>query len=136
MKQTRLNRRTPLKARKRINPISPRRLREMRAEIPVRIALCERCGGKPIYKDFELRINGKREVMEMVFCLGGVCEICGKPAGNEILHPHELNLRSRGGKLSLENSKMAHLVCHKKSHGENVVDSQPMWSKTKQEGLK
>ena len=122
MNKVPLKRRTPLKAHKRVNPISHRRLREMQAEIPVRIALCERCGGKPIYKDFELTINGKREVMEMVFCLGGVCEICGKPAGNEILHPHEEKFRSRGGKLSLENSKMAHLVCHMRAHGLRVAE--------------
>ena len=40
------------------------------------------------------------------------CEVCGRPEDGYGLHPHEIQFRGRLGKLSLENSIMACLICH------------------------
>ena len=78
--------------------VSLKRQRQMREELPIRKLLCERAGGR----------------WEDGHCKGGLCENpeCGKPPDFRGLHPHELVLRSRGGRLSLDNSVMWCGRCH------------------------
>lgn len=120
-----LNRLNTLKRTKPMNDISPKMLLELKRQVPVRDALALRCGGRPYHYTVKLRCQGKLIPVEMVRCLGGTCEICGKPANGEILYPHEEPFKSHGGKVSLEQSKMAHWGCHLTKHGEKVIDSKP-----------
>lgn len=135
LRPTPLKRRTRLKAYKGLNQVSPKRLQELRGELPVRLTLIKRCGGIPVYKDYSVVCRGQREPIRTVLCVGGTCEICDKPAGRgEILELHEEPFRSQGGKVSLKDSKMAHRVCHNKEHGIKVVGSKPLWSKGHRQG--
>lgn len=120
LRRTPLKRKTPLKARKGLNQASPKRLEELRAELPIRLELIRRCGGSPVYREYSVTVNGERATVKTVLCFGGTCEICGKPAGGEFLEPHEKRHRSLGGELSLSNSLMSHRVCHMRQHGINV----------------
>lgn len=106
-------RRTTLKA-KSLNPMSKRKIDETNGEYNDRIKLCLRCGGTPRTNTRYVTLNnGQRFQMRTVVCIGGRCEICRQPAGNSQLHPHEKTPRSKGGKLSLENSVMCHdYPCH------------------------
>ena len=117
LRRTPLKRKTPLKAHKGLNQVSPKRLEELRAELPVRLTLIKRCGGRPIIRDYPITVNGVRVTVTTALCYGGICKICGKPAQQgEILEPHENLFRSRGGKMSLENTVMCHRQCHNKEH--------------------
>jgi hypothetical protein len=117
-----LQRRTNLTAHKKLNPISPQQVCKRNAEVPERIKLCLRCGGKPHIKKQLIKFNnGHSDLLITVSCIGGICEICHKPAGNEFLTPHEKKNRSQGGRVELQNSVMCHWRCH--------PISKPMWSK-------
>jgi len=109
--------------RKKLNPISNKRKAELVKEVEIRKDLCVRCCGfwQPVAWFGGEIIGGQ--------CIGGYCEICGQQAGNELLHPHEKHFKSRGGKVSLENSVMAHNSCQAKEHGIKIVDSEPQWSR-------
>lgn len=108
-------RKSPLKR------ISDKKRQQILDERLVRIALAERCGGKWIPEN---TLTGG-------YCKGGRCEICGglPTAPDFRLHPHEDNFRSRGGKMTLMNSRMACNKCHGGKHGERIVDSEPQWGK-------
>lgn len=115
MKHTPLKRKTPLKSRtslkaktplksnttlktyKPVNKISKRKRLEIDAEKPIRQQLWERCNG--------------------------LCEHCKHPPDFRGLHPHEKILRSKGGKLSLENSEMWCGRCHAVD-GHNLREAQ------------
>lgn len=94
--------------RTKLNPVSKRREQREKEEIPTRKALCERAGGVWIPKS-NWRTGG--------YCRGGRCEICGEKPDFRGLHPHEYPFKSHGGKLSLEDSKMACGECHSSKHG-------------------
>ncbi len=130
LKRTPLKRNTPLRAKaplkptKGLNRLSERRVCELNGEEQERIALCLRCGGMPQISVRTVRASGKEMKLATVTCIGGVCELCGLPAGNERMSPHEDPPRSRGGHVSLAESKMCHWRCHQKAQ-----HSSPMWSK-------
>lgn len=115
-----------LKAKTPLRHYSERRVRQLNSEVSVRILLCKRCGGTPIQNSRVVKVGNNRFVeLNTVICLGGTCEVCGEPAGNECMSPHEKTPRGRGGKLSLENSVMCHWQpCHRQEQ-----KSEPMWSK-------
>ena len=120
LRRTPLKRKTPLKAYKGLNQVSPKHLEELRAELPIRLELIKRCGGSPVYREFSVVVNGERAILQTVLCWGGICELCGKPARGEFLEPHERRHRSLGGWLSLANSVMCHRRCHNREHGINA----------------
>lgn len=97
-----------------LNKYSLKKIEKLNAEVPIRIALANRVGGKPLIKVQAVRRNGGSiHKITRILCVGGICEVCNKPAvRGEILEPHEVVKRSAGGKLSLENSKMCHRRCH------------------------
>ena len=108
---------TPLKRYKGIPRISDKRKAGMEDEIEIRRQLCERAGGQFFSDGVHTR------------CLGGLCEICGKPPDWRGLHPHEDPPKSHGGKVSLKDSKMACGKCHSGEYHIKEVDSEPHWSK-------
>ena len=81
--------------RSRINPISKKKAAEKHEELKIRQQLLDRCQG--------------------------ICEECGEPASWPGLSPHEKLFRSRGGRMSLENSLMLCITCHGKRHGVNHI---------------
>jgi len=95
--------------RTQLKPISPKKIQQLKKELPIRQALCERAGGEWILSKLSL-IGGR--------CKGGICECgCGRAPGYESgyeLHPHEDPHRGVGGKVSLETSKMVRNDCHAK----------------------
>lgn len=97
-----------------LNKYSLKKIAQLNTEAPIRIALAKRAGGTPIVKIQTVKRNdGTIHKIKRVFCVGGVCEICGKPSKRgEILEPHELIKRSAGGQVSLDNSRMCHRTCH------------------------
>ena len=102
----------------RINPISKKKQAQIEEEYPLRIQLCNLAGGNWIQTS---KWGG--------YCSGGTCAKCNKqmsPAQSRddlnVLHPHEKLRRSRGGKLSLENSRMLCPICHSRSHGLRVIE--------------
>lgn len=107
-------RRTPLKRGKPLNRMSAKKIASINAEYDTRIQLVERCGGTPMTTTRTICLNnGDKHDLTTVTCIGGICEVCGKPAGPQHLHPHEKLPRSLGGKLTLENSVMCHdHPCH------------------------
>lgn len=111
-----------LKSRKPLKPISERRVRQLNSEVTARIALCKRCGGIPIQKSSNIHFDWGFMELNTIMCIGGTCEVCGKPAGDERMSPHEKHHRSLGGQVSLENSLMCHWACHKKEQ-----KSEPMF---------
>ena len=120
-----LKSKTRLKTKKCLRHYSERRVRQLNSEVTMRILLCKRCGGTPIQQSREVKVEGKHLVeLNTIICVGGICEVCGQPARDEVMSPHEKTLKSRGGKVSLENSVMCHWACHKKEQ-----KSEPMWSK-------
>jgi hypothetical protein len=136
--KTPLHRKTGLKARKgleahaRLNSVSPKKLEELIGELPIREALIERCGGKPVHYYRTVVCRGERVSVKCVHCFGGTCELCGKRVGRgEILEPHERKFRSHCGKLSLKNTVMSHHHCHMREghHLKVNTESKPMWSK-------
>ena len=106
-----------------MNRISEKRARDIiEREIPERKALAERCGGTFVidgYRSCHYKHGKRLDVWIVPFghCVGGHCEICGKPPDWRGLHPHEYPFRSHGGKLSLEQSKMCCGTCHQRAHG-------------------
>ena len=111
-----------------LNPKSPRKIAQLIAEEPIRVQLAYRCGGNPVKFKRKVKMNNG-EVLEynQVVCMGGTCEICGKPANDELglLHPHERISRAHLGQLSLENSVM----CHNKPCHEQAQNNIVKWSK-------
>ena len=111
-----------------INRFSIKRIAQLQAEAPVRIALCERAGGKPVTREVQIYRKGQRHTYTRVDCVGGICE-CGlpdcpkTPRDGENLEPHEKLQRSLGGILSLENTAMVLRCCHR-----ILQNSEPMWS--------
>ncbi len=96
--------------RSRLNPISKKRQQQIKDELPIRIKLCERCGGTWIYTSS----------FSHGYCRGGRCELCHQKGDFRGLTPHEQVFRSHNGKLSLSNSKMLCGTCHDSKHG--IVD--------------
>ena len=111
-----------------INRFSIKRIAQLQAEAPVRIALCERAGGKPVTREVQIYRKGQQHTYTRVDCVGGICE-CGlpdcpkTPRDGENLEPHEKLQRSLGGILSLENTAMVLRRCHR-----ILQNSEPMWS--------
>ena len=102
-----------LNRNKRPNPISPRKIAKLNAEVPERIKLAKRCGGRYVTNKRCIKIDGQNYILTTVKCYGGTCEICNQPAKpNEQLFPHESPKRSAGGKVSLKDSLMCHTYCH------------------------
>lgn len=127
MRRTPLKSKTPLKRGKRLNPMSKRKIDEVNGEYEARVQLCLRCGGNPITTSREIRLNDDSVYpLRTVTCIGGYCEVCGKPARyNQHLHPHERVPRGRDGKLTLSNSIMCHdYPCHAQ-----VQNNMPKWSR-------
>ena len=112
-----------LKRKRRLNPVSLKRVLQMQAETPERIALCNRAGGVPIMGKQTYYIKGKSYEVDTIQCFGGICEICHER--KHLLEPHEYPFRSHGGKVSLKQSKMVCRECHDKEQNNN-----PMWSKS------
>jgi len=110
-----LKRRTPLKAKRGIKPVSDKKTQQFIDEVPVRKQLAERCGGtwEPFLWHKGVELMGR--------CIDGICEECGNPPDFRGLSPHEKVFRSHGGKLSLENSIMACGKCHAKYHNRREV---------------
>ncbi len=53
----------------------------------------------------------------------GVCDLCGSPINEQTCHMHEQKHRGRGGEISLDNSVMICVKCHKYAHR----DRNPRW---------
>lgn len=110
-----------------INRYSEKKILEMQAEAPIRIALCKRARGTPITREVSIYRNGQKYTYTKVECSGGVCE-CGlldcpkHPPYGQHLEPHEIIHRSLGGKLSLQNSRMILRGCHRK-----LQKNKPIW---------
>ncbi len=126
MRRTPLKAKTPLKRGKGLNPMSKRKIDQINGEYETRVQLCLRCEGNPITTTRQIKLNnGSVHTLKTVTCIGGICEVCKKPAGNEQLHPHERIPRGRGGKLTLTNSVMCHdYPCHAQ-----LQNNLPKWSK-------
>ncbi|GAH13105.1 unnamed protein product [marine sediment metagenome] len=95
-----------------IKSVSDKRKAELEAEYEIRKQLCERAKGYWVRSGDYYR------------CLGGLCELCGKPPDWRGLHPHEEPHRSQGGKLSLKDSKMLCGKCHSERHGIKEVNDE------------
>ena len=107
----------------RLNPISDKRYAQMDEEYNTRLKLIARCGGKPsISKIAYATVKGEHRTLWFARCIGGLCEECHNPPDFTGLHPHEEVFRSRGGKLSLENSKMLCGKCHTSKHGGRIAN--------------
>lgn len=102
------------------NIYSMKKIDSLNAELPERIKLIARCSGTPRFRNESVKHNsGATYIIRRVYCIGGVCEICGLPARNgEILEPHEFPKRSAGAKVSLSQSLMCHRICHMKEHSQ------------------
>lgn len=124
IRKTPLKAKTPLKRGKRLNTHSLKKIEEMRAEVPIRIALCKRAGGTPVETKITAYHSGKAYPITRVVCVGGVCECgCDQRTSGE-LHPHEQHSRGRGGKLSMANSIMVI-----NEHHAVLQNNIPKWSK-------
>jgi len=102
---------SPLRRHKGLRPISPKRLERMKEEAKIIKELCEKAGGR----FFPTAWSGG-EVIQGI-CVGGVCQVCGQRPDWRGLSPHEKVFRSRGGKVSKENTIMVCGDCHAKYHG-------------------
>lgn len=113
-----------MKRSKRPNRYSLSKIRKLNDELPERIKLIERCGGKPqFYTETFKRNDGSVHKIKRVRCIGGRCEICGELALNgEFLEPHETPKRSAGGKVSLKDSVMCHRSCHREQHSKPQLE--------------
>lgn len=112
-----------LKRSRHPNQYSLKRIEALNAEVPVRLKLIKRCGGVPHHYTQVVHNNGQRYVIKRVACIGGVCEICHKPAiYGERLEPHENPPRSKGTKVSLKYSKMCHRACHRAQHSKPQLE--------------
>lgn len=97
-------RKTPLKR------ISEKKREQIKDEYLIRVLLCKRAHGTWVQTS---QYGGYCE---------GICEECGKPPDWRGLHPHEEIRRGQGGKLSLENSRMLCMKCHKAEHHQYEID--------------
>lgn len=98
---------------KRPAQISSRKIEKLNGEVDARIALAKRCGGQVVITTRGIPFKDGIHLLTTFKCVGGICEICKYPAGeNEALEPHESPKRSAGGKVSLKASKMCHRRCH------------------------
>ena len=61
----------------------------------------------------------------------GSCEICGAPITEKSAHMHEMKHRGQGGEISLENSVMACVACHKHQHR----DRNTRWGERRKRGI-
>lgn len=115
-------RRTPL------NMYSEKKIAQLQAEAPIRIALCKRAGGKPITREVHIYRNGQKYTYTKVECIGGTCE-CQLPACPKRLpypyklEPHEIQHRSLGGVVNMDNTIMVLRLCHIK-----LQHNEPIWS--------
>ncbi len=125
----------PSKKRVALNHYSLRRIRELNEQIPIRLALIERCGGRPIERQQTVYHSGTKYIINRVICIDGLCECgcdkhqtCDKVNHRQrgVLEPHEKLRRSQGGKVSLENSIMVLRPCHNCVQGNQIV-----WSGSK-----
>jgi hypothetical protein len=48
----------------------------------------------------------------------GYCEICGAMTIEKSAHMHEQNHRGKGGEISMDNSVMVCVICHKSAHSD------------------
>jgi hypothetical protein len=106
--------------RTRINQYSLKKITELNAEAPVRVALCQRANGRCVQRIVTVYHNGDKSSFTKVECFNGICEECHKPANK--LTPHEKVFRSHMGKLSLDNTLSVCIPCHKK-----LQRSEPRW---------
>ena len=122
---------TPLKRKKRLNPVSLKRIAQLNLEVPARVSLCQRVGGTPVFGKHTYYIKSKPYPVITVQCLGGVCECgCGERTDG-LLEPHEKVFRSHGGKLSLENTIMV-----KPEHHPKLQNNELHWSNENNESRK
>jgi len=116
-----MNHYTRLKRRKPPNPMSIRKIIEINSQVDVRIELCKRAGGEPIVVTSYRKLGNHSDIeLRTVQCHDGTCEECGR---FENLEPHEDPPRSKGGKVSMEQTTMLCRRCH------NTKKGRPMWSK-------
>ena len=117
-----MNSNSTLKRRKPLNRLSLGKIIDLNDQVETRKALCKRAGGTPQLKTRLIKLNNGTEIyLTTVTCTKGYCEECGKYA--EVLDCHEICERSKGGKVSMENSVILCRPCHNKKKG------RPMWSK-------
>jgi len=116
MNKTTLKRSTGLKATKKLNKISKRRVAQLNSEVVDRLLLCKQAHGKPEIRRTNIRINSEVLVLESVLCRDGICADCGKQM--PVIEPHEYPPRSLGGKVG-KDSRMLDRLCHIKAQGEN-----------------
>lgn len=103
-----------------LNQYSLKKIAELNAEAPIRVALCQRAGGRCVQRIVTVYHNGDKSSFTKVECFNGICEECHEPTNK--LTPHEKVFRSLGGKLSELNTLMVCIPCHKK-----LQKSEPMW---------
>jgi len=101
---------------------SPRKVAQLNAEAPTRIALCRRAGGESLTRQVQVYTNGDKLEFTKVECFDGICEECHQPQHR--LDPHEKVFRSLMGELSMSNTIMVCKPCHRK-----LQRSEPMWSR-------
>lgn len=116
-----LNRFKPLRAKRRMNQISPQQLRQINDEVPLRTKLAKRCGGKSILRDYKVYINGKPHILHTVTCLGGKDERTGEPANGQVLDMEHRIPKSLGGKTDEDNCYMTLRLSHREKHGEKII---------------
>ncbi len=115
--------RTPLKRTMRISTISIKKIDELNSQVPIRLALCQRAEGTPVFGKSTYYIKGKPYPLTTVQCYGGICECgCGEKTDG-ILEPHEKKHRSLGGKLSLDNTIMV-----TREHHRVLQNNEPIWT--------
>lgn len=106
-----------------LNHYSLKRIQQLNAEVPERLALCRRASGTPILRKVTLYRKHIAYPVTTVECTYGVCE-CGCGHLFPRLYPHEEPFRSQGGKVSLKDSKMVSPEHHRiEQHND------PVWSR-------
>lgn len=96
-----------------LNCYSLKKIAELNAEAPIRIALCRRASGIPVETRQTIRRNdGSVHTIRRITCINGICEECHQRKPH--LEPHEKVHRAQGGILSLDNTVMVDRGCHKK----------------------
>ncbi|KKM95109.1 hypothetical protein LCGC14_1191470 [marine sediment metagenome] len=111
----------PLRAKKPLNCMSSRKIHQVNSEVEDRIELCRLAKGKPKLTIYRRKQNdGTILELHTVECHNGICKDCGQRSN---LEPHEEGLRSRGAKVSMEDSEMLCRECH------NDRGSNPQWTK-------
>ena len=73
-----------------------------------------------------LRSVAVSEIRHQIFLRSkGNCELCSATVTEQSGHMHEMHHRGKGGEISLENSMMICVKCHKNAH----KDRNPKWSR-------